>query len=97
MDWLERSKARDVPCKELREYSDWITPKFSDIIKGSRLTAERIKDLKLRDSLWPAEREVLIEILYNQEKVLAFDFSQLGRVSHDVAPLQVIKTISHKA
>ncbi len=75
VDWLERSKARDVPCKELGGYSDQIISKFLDIIKGSRLTAELIKDLKLRDSLQPIEREVLIEMLYNQEKVLAFDFS----------------------
>ena len=36
-------------------------------------------------------------MLLNREKALAFDFSQLGRVSPDVAPPQVIKTILHKA
>ncbi len=36
-------------------------------------------------------------MLYNREKVLAFDFSYLERVSHDVALLQVIKMIPHKA
>ncbi len=90
-------KAKDVPCKEPEEYSNWITPKFSDIERGSQLTDEHIKDLKLRDSLQLAEREVFIEMLYNREKALAFDFSHLERVSHDMAPPQVIKMIPHKA
>ncbi len=42
------------------------------------------------------EKEVFIEMLYNREKALAFDFSYLAKVSHDVAPPQVIKTIPHK-
>jgi hypothetical protein len=96
LDWLEKSKADDVPC-QLGSYSDWITPKFSDIQKGSRLTEERIKDLIVGDSLWPKERELFIEVLYNREKALAFDFSHIGRVKPDVAPPQIIKTVKHKA
>ena len=38
-----------------------------------------------------------MEILYNKEKVLAFDFSYYRRVYLEVALLQVIKTIKHKA
>jgi hypothetical protein len=78
-------------------YADWITPKFSDIQKGSRLTEERIKDLIVGDSLWPKERELFIKVLYNREKALAFDFSHIGKVRPDVAPLQIIKTVEHKA
>ncbi len=36
-------------------------------------------------------------MLYNREKAITFDFSYLGRVSHDVALLEVIKMILHKA
>ena len=36
-------------------------------------------------------------MLYNREKALAFDFSQIGKVKPDVAPPQVIKTVKHKA
>jgi hypothetical protein len=42
LDWFERPKASDVPCTEPRKYDDWITPKFSGIPKGARLTEERI-------------------------------------------------------
>jgi hypothetical protein len=37
------------------------------------------------------------EMLYHQEKVLAFDFSHCGKVRLEVVPPQVIKTIEHEA
>lgn len=43
------------------------------------------------------EKEVLIEMLYNQEIVLAWDFSEMGKVKKEVAPLQKIQTIDHQA
>jgi len=85
LDWLEKSKANDILC-ELGLYSEWITPKFSDIRKGTRLTDERIKDLIVGDSLWLKEKEVFLEMLYNQEKAIAFDFSHIRKVRSDVAP-----------
>ena len=36
-------------------------------------------------------------MLYNQEKVIAFDFSEIGKVKLDVALPQVIKTVKHNA
>jgi hypothetical protein len=49
------------------------------------------------DSLWPKEKELFIKVLYNQEKALAFNFSHIGRVKPNVALLQIIKTVKHKA
>lgn len=68
-----------------------------EIPKGSHLTEERIKDLVVGDNLRPNERELFIEVLYNREKALAFDFSHIGKVKPDVLPPQVIKTVKHKA
>jgi hypothetical protein len=85
LDWLEKSKASDVPC-EPRLYAEWITPKFSDVCKGTRLTEEQVKALVVRDNLWPEEKEVFLEMLYNQEKALAFDFSHIRKVRTTVAP-----------
>ena len=51
MDWFERSKVEDIPYLDSRQYSDWLTPKISDIPKGSRLTKERIEALVVGDSL----------------------------------------------
>jgi hypothetical protein len=47
--------------------------------------------------LWLKEKELFIELLYNREKAIAFDFSHIRKVKADVAPPQVIKTVEHKA
>ena len=58
---------------------------------------ECIKELIIGDSLWLKEKELFIEMLYNWDKALAFDFSEIGKVKPNVAPPQVIKTVKHKA
>jgi hypothetical protein len=95
--WFKKSKVDGVPCQDLRLFLDWITPQFLDIKRGSRLIDVCIKGLIVGDSLWPRERELFIEVLYNQEKAIAFNFLHIRKVKPDVAPLQVIKTVEHKA
>ena len=51
MDWFEKSKADDIPSQDPGQYLDWITPKFSDIPRGSRLIEECIEALVVGDSL----------------------------------------------
>jgi len=55
-----------------------------DVYKGTCLTEEQVKDLIVGDSLWPKEKEVFLEMLYNQEKVIAFDFSHIRKVKLDM-------------
>jgi len=86
LDWFEMSKANDVPCQDPGQFPDWITPKFSSVQKGSRLTEKRIKDLVVGDNLWLRERELFLEMLYNREKAIAFDFSHIRKVRPEVAP-----------
>ena len=85
LDWLKRSRASNVPCG-LGMYTEWITPKFLDICKGTCLTKEQIKDLVIKDSLWPKEKEVFLEMLYNQEKAITFDFLHIRKVKLNIAP-----------
>jgi hypothetical protein len=96
LDWLEQSQLDDVLCQDSEQYSDWIILKFSDISKRSWLTKEHIEDLIVED-LWTKEQKLFIEVFYNQEKALAFDFLYIGKVKPDIAPSQVIKTVKHKA
>ena len=44
-----------------------IIPKFSSIKKGSQLTLERLRKLKLGDGLSDEEKDVFYEMLYNRE------------------------------
>ena len=100
-DWKRKAMAKAFPLEKDREmpgkWKGWIVPKFSKIPKGSRLTTERIKRMLVGDFLRPEEREMLLQVLYNREKALAWDFSEMGRVKEEVAPPQVIETIDHKA
>ena len=43
------------------------------------------------------EKDLLTEMLYNREAVLAWDFTEMGKVKKEVAPAQKIQTIEHKA
>jgi hypothetical protein len=58
----------------------WLTLRFSDIPRGSRLTPERIEKLIIGLDLTPQERELLIEILFCREKALAFEFTYYSRI-----------------
>jgi hypothetical protein len=70
--------------------------KFSSIPRGSRLTAERIKALVTGTELRPRERELFLEMMFNREAALSWDFSEIGRVRPEVAPPQEIRTVEHK-
>jgi hypothetical protein len=96
-NWVEILKRSDVYHEPTGVYSKWLILKFSDIERGSRLTEERISKLVIGSGLTKEEKALFIEMLYNREKVLAFDFSHCGRVRREVAPPQVIKTVEHKA
>jgi hypothetical protein len=88
----ERRQGLDRP----RSYHDrYLTPKFSDIPRGSRLTPERIATLKVGEDMTKKERELLLEMLFNREKALAWAFEEIGRIHPEVAPPQEIKTIDH--
>lgn len=99
-DWRERAIAREKALglnQPREEYDRLITPKFSDIPRGSRLTPERIAEMKIGTELWPEEKVLLLHILYNREKALAWQFSEMAAVSEDVSPPIPIRTIAHEA
>ena len=54
-----------VPVDPNRKYAEWLTPKFSAIKRGSRLTAERLSIMTVGTEMTLQERDVLIEMLYN--------------------------------
>ena len=76
-------------------YAGWLIPKFSDIEQGSRLTKEHIKKLKVGSDLIMEEHNVFLEVLFNCEASIAFDFTEKGRFLDDVEPPHIIPTISY--
>lgn len=96
-DWYERAKLRETPQEQFGKYRQHIIPRFCDIPRRSRLTPTRMKELDVGDSLWPAEREFLEEVLIAREKVFAFEWQECGTLHEDVSPPIVLNTIEHKA
>ena len=74
-------------------YAGWLIPKFLDIKRGSRLTEECIKRLKVGSDLSVEEHNVFLEVLFNYESGIAFDFIEKGRFLDDVKPLHLIPTM----
>ena len=68
------------------KYPEWVIPKCSVLPRGSRLTEERLQALKIGNSLIPQELDVLIEVLYNREASLAWDFTECGKLEDFVEP-----------
>ena len=97
LDWVEKSKKTNVKHLVARKYAKWLIPKFSNIEKGSRLTKERLDKLIIRKELTLEEKELFLEMLFNREKAIAFDYTHCRKVRLEVALPQVIKTIKHKA
>ena len=74
-------------------------PRFTELIRGSRLIPERLKGLlaTVEGSLSKQEKAIFVYILFNREAALAWDFSEYGRILLEVVPPQVIRTIPYLA
>ncbi|RDW88499.1 hypothetical protein BP6252_00531 [Coleophoma cylindrospora] len=94
--WIDKVMKTEKQT-EIGPYDHWITPKFSGIARGSRLTLERIENLIIRTSITLQEREVLMELLYAREAYIAFNFEEIGLLRPEVAPPQEIRTILYIA
>ncbi|OMP87461.1 hypothetical protein BK809_0007547 [Diplodia seriata] len=68
---------------------------FDHLIR-KKFPPERIDALKIGDSLLPLEREFPLELLYNREEAIAWDFEHMGRIRSDVVPPQSSRTVSHE-
>ncbi len=56
---------------------------------------EQLESIVIGDMLLENERRLLVEMLYNWEKAIAFNFSHYIQIVEDVAPPQKICTILH--
>lgn len=98
-NWLQKRLDREKRLgldKPKGPFDRWLTPKFSNIPRGTRLTPERIETLHISPRLRPKEREMLIEMLYNREAALAWTMEEKGLISRDIEPPHVIRVRPHE-
>ncbi len=53
--------------------------------------------MQIGSKLWPREKEVLMQVFYNREAALSWEFSEIGRIRKSVAEPQQIRTVPHEA
>ena len=73
----------------------WLIPKFSDIVRGQRLILEWLEKLKIGENITDPKKEILLEVLFNQEAGIAFDFLEKGCFKPEIEPPHIIPTIAH--
>jgi hypothetical protein len=86
------ARPRQEPVDQFDQYFE---RRHSLFPRGTRMTQERIKDLRIGTHLTRQEREFAIEMLYRREGALSWTFTEMGRVRPEVAPPQEIRTIPH--
>ena len=78
------------------KYTHWLISKFTSIVKGIRFTPEQLEKIIIGKGMTTQKKEVFIEMLYNREVVLAWNFTEMGKVRRNVAPPQKIQIVDHK-
>ena len=77
------------------EFNAYFTLKFLNIEKFSQLTQKWIDRLIVGDLKFK-ECELLLWILRNQKKALAWDYSEMGYLYSDVITSVMIRTVKHE-
>jgi hypothetical protein len=78
-------------------YGHWLISKFPTLAKGTRLIDERVALMQIGIDLLPREKDPMMQVLYNREAVLSWDFSEIGKVRSAVAVPQRIRTVPRTA
>ena len=89
-DYLIKCEAKEQ-YQRGGQFDKWLTPKFSDIVRGTRLTTERLTEMDVGTDLWPKEIQLLKELLYNREAAIAFTWQEKGRVRTEIEPPHTIR------
>ena len=64
------------------KYTYWFIPKFISLFKETGLILEWLFKMIIRYRITEQEKVVFIEILYNKEAVLAWDFTEIRRIKN---------------
>lgn len=96
-DILAEQRRSLDPVRVPGPYDHLFEPRYWRALRGRRITPERWEKMVIDEEVWTTEKEMLKEVLYNREKALAWNFTEIGRCDERVVPAQVIRTVDHKA
>ncbi|KAJ6110929.1 hypothetical protein N7486_003164 [Penicillium sp. IBT 16267x] len=93
---LEKYHTRFRARYERTRFDRYLKPRIAEFARGARLTPEREEKLVVGTDLLPEERELLREMLFKREGVLAWSWEHIRRVHPEVFSPQKIRTIDHE-
>ncbi|CAN9357248.1 unnamed protein product [Alternaria alternata] len=73
LDWKERAAEKQRPNadSDSAAFKQYFEPRYATFPRGTRMTSERISEIKISPDLRPKEKEMLLEMLYRREAALA--------------------------
>jgi beta-N-acetylglucosaminidase len=78
------------------QFVEFFIFKFSELTKEARLKFERIQKIQIKDELLKREKELLLEMLFNREIALFWNFIEKDSVRSKITSLMKIRTMSHE-
>ena len=85
-----------VPDKKTR-FDQYLRPRIAEFARGARLIPEREERMIIGTDMMPEEKELLREVLFKREGVLAWSWEEMGKVHPEVYDPQKIRTVKHDA
>jgi hypothetical protein len=79
------------------QFAEFLISKFFELTKKARLKSERIQRMQIKNELLKREKELLLEMLFNREVVLFWNFIEKDSVRSKVTSLMKIRTVLHEA
>jgi hypothetical protein len=79
------------------QFAEFLISKFSELTKEARLKLERIQRMQIKNELLKREKEFFLEMLFNREIALFWNFIEKDSVRSKVTSFMKIRTMSHEA
>ncbi len=79
------------------QFAEFFISKFSELTKETRLKFERIQRIQIKNELLKRKKELLLEMLFNREIALFWNFIEKDSIRLEITSLMKIRTMSHEA
>ncbi len=78
------------------QFAEFFIFKFFELTKKARLKSERIQKMQIENELLKREKELFLEMLFNREIALFWDFIEKDSIRSKITSLMKIRTMFHE-
>jgi beta-N-acetylglucosaminidase len=95
--WKENIIKKKKYFKNLtNQFVEFLIFKFFELTKETRLNFERIQKMQIKNELLKREKELFLEMLFNREIALFWNFIEKDSIRSKITSLMKIRTMSHE-